>query len=64
MTAKTLKEWSTEKGDFQRSKDTDYETKFQSAKKQNKSFEKQILVFFSLSCLGLLFLVLEIITKQ
>jgi hypothetical protein len=64
MNAKALKEWSTEKGDFQRSKDTDYETKFQKAKKENKSFEKQILLYFSLSGLGLLFLVLEIITKQ
>ncbi len=64
MNAKTLKEWNVASGDFNRNKETDYEQNFHSAKIHNKLFEKRILLVFSFTCIALVLLVLEMITKN
>ena len=64
MNAQSVKQWNVSSGDFKRSDETDYEKKFQSAKKQNQLFEKKIVLAFSLSGLGIVLLILELLTKN
>ncbi len=63
MNAQSINEWSVTSGDFHRSAETDYEKKFQSAKVRNKLFVNKVVIAFSLSGLGIMFLVLELITN-
>ncbi len=63
MNARALKEWNVSKGDFSRSMDTDYENKFRNATGHKKSWEKKIMIAFSISGLTVFFLVLEYLTR-
>ncbi len=63
MNARTLKEWTVSHGDFERSKDTDYESKFKNAKGHKKDLEKKIVIAFSISGLLMVIMVLELITR-
>jgi len=63
MTANGIKEWTVGNGDFHHNDDTDYEKKFRRAKKDNQSFETKIKVFFAISGMGILVLLLELMTR-
>lgn len=63
MTANGIKEWTVSKGDFHHSDEIDYEKKFHSAKQEHKTFETKVKVFFALTGISALVLLLEFMTK-
>ena len=63
MTANGVKEWSVGNGDFHHSEETDYEKKFRHAQKDTKSFEKKIKIFFAISGMSVLVILLELVTR-
>jgi len=63
MTANGMKEWTVGKGDFHHSEETDYESKFRKARKDVRSFENRIKLFFAITGVGVLVVLLEWMTK-
>lgn len=63
MTANGIKEWTVGKGDFQHSEETDYESKFRHARKDVRSFENRIKVFFAITGLSVFVVLLEWMTR-
>ncbi len=63
MTANGMKEWTVGKGDYRHSEETDYESKFRNARKDVRSFENRIKLFFAITGVGVLVVLLEWMTK-
>jgi hypothetical protein len=63
MTANGIKEWTVGKGDFHHSDETDYEKKFRRAQKDTRTFETRIKLFFAISGMSVLVILLELVTR-
>jgi len=63
ITANGIKEWTVGKGDFQYSEETDYEKKFRDAQKDTRSLKNKIKIFFAISGMSALVILLELVTR-